>query len=353
MNFTLHVTDRCNFRCTYCRHKDSKKDISLEKVKGLISISEKYGSKTGFCFYGGEPLTVYPLVREIIEYCKKYSEENDHSFDYKMNSNGSLFTEEKIKYLTDNGVEICLSHDGLMQHLTKPDIFGSSTFEKANESAKLLLKYQPTSAVQTVFAPESCHLYAESVKFLYKLGFRRILAVYAAGVKWEDNHLKILEEQYEKIAEFYKKCFYNGDRFFLSYIDDKIRSGIMGEKKRPCHMGKGQFSVNVEGNLYPCSQFAGKEEYCLGNWQGIMTDRISKVLKLLTEPVICNECELKSRCRNSCGCLNLSETGTLNNVSPFQCEHERLVIDIADSIAEELFEAEPERFKSVYMKDRQ
>ena len=174
MNFTLHLTDRCNFRCTYCHHKDGKNDISIEKVKGLISISEKYGNSTGFCFYGGEPFMVFPLIREIVEYCKKYSVENNHTFEYKMNSNGSLFTEEKIKYLTDNKVEICLSHDGLMQILTKPDAVGNNTFETANESARLLLKYQPYSAVQTVFAPESCHLYEESVRFLYQLGFSRV-----------------------------------------------------------------------------------------------------------------------------------------------------------------------------------
>lgn len=352
MNFTLHLTDRCNFRCTYCRHRESERDISLEKVKALIGISAKYGNKTGFCFYGGEPLMVYPLIKEIIEYCKKYSKENDHVFEYKMNSNGSLFTEEKIQYLTENKVEICLSHDGLMQHLTKPDKFGNNTFGRANESARLLLKYQPFSAVQTVFSPESCHLYAESVRFLYQLGFRRILAVYASGCIWTDKHLEILKEQYEKIGEFYKECFCNNGKFFLSYIDDKIRNGILGEKKSPCHMGKGQLSVNVEGKMYPCSQFVDRGEYLLGDCEsGIMSERIEGVLRLETEPRICADCELKLRCRNSCGCLNLSETGTLDNVSPFQCEHERLVIDLADNIAEELFEKEPEKFKRIYIEN--
>ncbi len=345
MNFTLHITDRCNFKCTYCRHKTRDKEIEFDKVKKLIELSKQYGNHTGFCFYGGEPFCAFELVKEIIEYCKS---QKNHKFTFKMNSNGSLFTEEKIKYLTENNVEICLSHDGLMQHLTKPDLLGKNTFQKANESAKLLLKYQPYSAVQTVFAPESCHLYAESVKFLYNLGFRRILAVYAAGVKWEDKHLKILESEYKKIAEFYKECFYKKDAFYLSYIDDKISSGIKGEKKKPCHMGRGQFNVDVEGKIYPCSQFVGKEEYCLGDTEKGLYN-IKRVLDISTEPETCKDCQLKPRCRNSCGCLNISETGTLNNVSPFQCEHERLIIDVADSIAEEMFEKEPEIFKKRYL----
>ena len=161
MNFTLHITDKCNFKCTYCRHKVSDKDISFDKVKQLVDISKKYGDSTGFCFYGGEPFCTFELLKEIIEYCNS---KKDHKFSFKMNSNGSLFTEEKVKYLTENKVEICLSHDGIMQKMTKPDFSGNDTFEKANESAELLLKYQPDSAVQTVYAPESCHLYYESVK---------------------------------------------------------------------------------------------------------------------------------------------------------------------------------------------
>ncbi len=347
MNFTLHITDKCNFKCTYCRHEVRDKNITLDTVKKLIGISQKYGNSTGFCFYGGEPFCAFSLLEEIIEYCKNIE---NHKFSYKMNSNGSLFSDDKIKYLTENNVEICLSHDGLMQRITKPDFSGNDTFPKADESAKLLLKYQPKSAVQTVYAPESCHLFADSVKHLYALGFRKILAVYASGVKWEDKHLEILKKQYEEIGEFYKKCFYNNDSFSLSYIDDKIVNGIFGKKKRPCHMGRGQFNVDTEGQIFPCSQFVGKKEYCLGSAEeGLDTSRINEVLKLSTEPEICKECELNQRCRNTCGCINLSETGILNEVSPFHCEHERMIIDLSDSIAEEFFEKDPPKFQKRYV----
>lgn len=346
MNFTLHITDKCNFKCTYCRHEVKDKNISLEKVKKLISLSKKYGDKTGFCFYGGEPFCAFSLLKEIIEYCKT---QQNHKFSFKMNSNGSLFTEDKIKYLTENNVEICLSHDGLMQKITKPDAFYNDTFNGADESARLLLKYQPKSAVQTVYAPESCHLLAESVKHLYNLGFRRILAVYASGVIWEDKNLEVLKNQYNEIAEFYKECFYNDDVFMLSYIDDKIVNGIFNKKHRPCHMGRGQFSVDTEGYLYPCSQFVGKKEYRLGNAEkGLDFSRINEVLKLSTEPESCKTCQLKERCRNTCGCINISETGFLNKISPFHCEHERMIIDLADSLAEEIFEKKPQKFQKRY-----
>lgn len=346
MNFTLHITDKCNFKCTYCRHKVKDKNITFDKVKKLINISRTYGNTTGFCFYGGEPLCAFELLEEIIEYCKT---DKNHKYVFKMNSNGSLFTEDKIRYLTENNVEICLSHDGLMQKITKPGFFQKDTFKKADESAKLLLKYQPESAVQTVYAPESCHLLARSVKHLYNLGFRRILAVYAAGVVWEDKHLEILKNQYNEIADFYKKCFYTDDSFILSYIDDKINNGIFGKNKSPCHIGRGQFSVNTDGFLYPCSQFVDKKEYCLGDAEsGLDIKAIGKIMKISTEPEICLNCQLRQRCRNTCGCINLSETGFVNEVSPFHCEHERMIIDLADSIAEHFYENQPQKFQKRY-----
>jgi len=51
----------------------------------------------------------------------------------------------------------------------------------------------------------------------------------------------------------------------------------------------------------------------------------------------CTECAVKKRCNHTCGCLNRQATGSIDRVSPVQCTHERMLLTIADKIAEKLY----------------
>ena len=65
-------------------------------------------------------------------------------------------------------------------------------------------------------------------------------------------------------------------------------------------------------------------------------------------PETCKDCDLRTRCTNSCGCANRMNTGNENEVSPLQCSYERMIIGIADKMGEEMYKASPERFKARY-----
>jgi hypothetical protein len=56
------------------------------------------------------------------------------------------------------------------------------------------------------------------------------------------------------------------------------------------------------------------------------------------EPSTCSGCALRSRCKYNCCCQNKHMTGEIDQVSPFTCNHEKLLIRYADEAANELFE---------------
>ena len=48
--------------------------------------------------------------------------------------------------------------------------------------------------------------------------------------------------------------------------------------------------------------------------------------------------QLRHRCLNSCGCTNYAGSGAINRVSPFLCNLEQKLIELADSLAETLYQ---------------
>jgi sulfatase maturation enzyme AslB (radical SAM superfamily) len=50
MHFTLHLTQKCNMRCTYCYVKQGNAEMSLETAKKVVELSGKTGNKAGLSF---------------------------------------------------------------------------------------------------------------------------------------------------------------------------------------------------------------------------------------------------------------------------------------------------------------
>jgi len=121
----------------------------------------------------------------------------------------------------------------------------------------------------------------------------------------------------------------------------KILSHLHGERycEDRCQLGRKQISVAPDGKLYPCVQFLDDPEYVMGDvLSGI--DYVKKKaieLKGMKISPVCEGCAVKGRCNHTCGCLNRQATGSVEGVSPVQCANERMLIPIADSIAEKLY----------------
>ena len=51
----------------------------------------------------------------------------------------------------------------------------------------------------------------------------------------------------------------------------------------------------------------------------------------------CDRCAIRARCNHTCACLNRQATGGIGQISPMLCAHERIVLPIADRLAERLY----------------
>jgi uncharacterized protein len=97
--------------------------------------------------------------------------------------------------------------------------------------------------------------------------------------------------------------------------------------------------VAPDGTAYPCVQFVGRREYAIGSAEAGLDEQRREAIHALNarENPNCRGCALLGRCHNKCGCLNMQTTGDLARAPAILCEHERMLIPLADRIAEKLF----------------
>jgi uncharacterized protein len=347
LHFTLHLTNNCNMACDYCYvDRNCGQSMTSETARQAVDLAAgmtPQGDSAGIIFFGGEPLLHKELIYETIEYAKYKEKGAGCYFHYKVTTNGLLIDDEFINYSLKNNLFIALSHDGVQeahdQH--RKDTRGKGTFGTLIKKAKMLLAARPYAPVLMTVNPDTVRYYAESVKYLYNLGFRYIICSLNYAAAWDDGHISQLAGQYHLLADFYYRLTMAEEKFYLSPFEVKISSHINRQNyyRERCELGKKQLSVAPDGLLYPCVQFVGDEDYSIGSVKtGIEEEKRENLYRQNeTEKDICIDCAIRTRCNHYCGCLNKQATGSIDRVSPVLCAHERTILPIADKIAGRLY----------------
>lgn len=355
MNLTLHLTRNCNLDCAYCTQEKCNETMSADVLHAACRLAFSEGAHGGLCFFGGEPLLCEPLIFEAMDTCAALSAETGKPAYYRMTTNGTLLSDRMIARAVSENMKIALSFDGLMQDICRKYQNGAGSFQETESAAKRLLAAMPDTCVMMTAAPQAAELLAESVRYLYALGFRSIHLVPAYGpkVSWDESAQDTLFAQLAGAAAFYGECLLEGDPFYFSAVESKIRGALAGRDLNDrCHLGAGQMPAAPDGRIYACNQFIGDAEYCLGDvFRGISHQKCVQLAAQYQQPEACRKCPLQMRCLHSCGCLNRLESGSRSVVSAFQCRYEKMLIRLADETAVSLRQADPARF-ALYFKNQ-
>ncbi|MEI8311788.1 MAG: radical SAM protein [Verrucomicrobiota bacterium] len=362
MHLTLHLTGACNFRCRYC-YADPHHggDMSLETAKAAIGLAlddtREPGQSLGVIFFGGEPLLRRDLIRQIVRHTRELAATTGRQFHFKITTNGSLLDEEFLTGEDTRGIFVALSLDGVQpaHDAHRLSASGDGTFALLDKKASLLLRHKPYAPVMAVVNPDTVRHYAESVRALFERGFRYLIFSlnYAAG--WTPRDLSRLERQYEKIAAWYEAETLKESKFYFSPFEVKIGSHVRpgscaGER---CELGQKQISIAPYGGIFPCVQFVGDADFCIGDVRtGIDKARRQELFRESNrEESACAGCAIRHRCNHFCGCLNRQATGDIRRVSPVLCAHERMLVPIADRLGERLFKKRSALFVQKHYND--
>ncbi|MCR5185793.1 MAG: SPASM domain-containing protein, partial [Clostridia bacterium] len=308
-------------------------------------------------FYGGEPLLKFKMIKDTIEYINGLSKKT--SFKYSITTNGTLISEEIIDFFNNNNfIYIQYSIDGVEETHDKNRIYqnGKETFSVVSQNAKLLLqRFKGKVIANKVITKNTLNTLPQDIAFLFELGFKEIYTLMDYRSNWNDDDIIVLKEKLIEVSKIYANEMMKENDVVIPVFDEKINSFINDSYNcnENCSMGMKTINVGVDGNFYPCMQFVGNNKYIIGNCSdGIdIKARIDLVNNSKKEIDICKGCDLRKRCKHTCPCKNYALTGDVNGLSPVICEFERILIEISDKMAEELYKNKSKLFIQKYYND--
>lgn len=372
LSATFHLTHDCNLRCSYCytgaKTGDAMSDEVAERAIDfcLREARARDVDHLEVVFFGGEPLLRHQQLCRIVDGFRsrehRFHEHRSHEgkprgrqrrLSFKLSTNGTLLDDEVLRGLSERGVFISLSMDGdaAVHDAQRRDAGGAGSSAAVHAAARRLLRSNPCAAVTCVVTPASAASLDTSVAALFETGFSYVTTTLDYSAAWSTSDLDDLRLAYERLADWYVARTLTGDKFYLGCFDDRIRSHAAGPPTRAerCSLGSHGFSIAPSGRLYPCVQFVGEDNDSslrIGDVAQGLSSEATDALRCRVEAPKpeCAGCAIAHRCSSWCACVNWQSTGSIERASPVLCEHERLLIPIADRVAARLWRQRSSNF---------
>ena len=347
----LNVVHDCNLRCKYCfadegEYKGCRKPMSAEVGKRAIDyVLENSGNIKNIevDLFGGEPLMVFDTIKEIVDYAKEKDKLYNKNIRFTMTTNATLLNDEIIDYIDKNMGNIILSIDGRKEvnDNVRIRVDGSGCYDRILPNIKKMVDRRDPSKqyyARGTFTRENTDFF-EDVMALANEGFSEISI---EPVVLPDSHnLSIRSEDLPKIYEQYDMLYKemlrraeNNDNPFKFYHFNIDLNGGPCVYKRIAGGGAGHeyVAITPDGDIYPCHQFVGNEEFLLGNINsGIKNKNLSKDFKnahIYNKPK-CKECWARFYCSGGCQANNFNFNGDIHVPYEIGCEMQKKRIECA------------------------
>jgi uncharacterized protein len=345
----LHVAHDCNLRCKYCfagtgDFGGSRGMMDLATGKAAIDfLISSSGTRRNLevDFFGGEPLLNFPLVQELTAYGEEQARKHGKVMRFTLTTNGTLFTDEVTEFLNEKRMAAVLSLDGRREvnDRMRPFDEEQGSYDTVSQGHLEFVRSRGSTNYNVRGTYTALNLdFSEDVRHLYDLGFREIsLEPVVGGLDAEyglrAEHLEVLKQEYDKLAEFYLECQACGDGFRFFHFNLATYEGPCFAKRiSGCGAGFDYVAVTPEGDLYPCHQFVGNEEFKIGDVKnGITHPQMSETFlraNLFRKPE-CMSCWAKFFCSGGCHANAYHQSGDFLIPDPISCELQKKRIECA------------------------
>lgn len=354
----LNIAHDCNLRCKYCfadegEYHGRKAMMTFEVGKAALDfLVANSGNRHNLevDFFGGEPLMNWEVVKQIVEYGRSIEKEAGKNFRFTITTNGTLLNQEILDYCNKEMGNIVLSIDGRKEVNDKmrPRAGGQGIYDtivpKYLEVAKS--RHQLRYFVRGTFTHNNLD-FSEDVKHLADLGFKQISMepVVAKPEDWyaiKEEDLPQLKEEYDKLAKIYLQYRKEGKGFNFFHFNIDLSGGpCVAKRLSGCGSGCEYVGVTPWGDIYPCHQFVGNEDFIMGNvFEGIKRFDIQQKFKesnVYSRPE-CQKCFARYYCSGGCSANAYNFNGEINTVYKEGCELQRKRIECAIMIKAALAE---------------
>lgn len=345
----LNIAHDCNLRCKYCFASTGdfgkgRKLMTFETGKKAIDfLLEKSLDRKNLelDFFGGEPLMNFDVVKQIVEYARSREAEYGKKFRFTITTNGVLLDDDKIDFINREMSNVVLSIDGRKEvnDYMRKRVDGSGCYDKIMPAFKKLVEKRGDKEyyVRGTFTKNNLD-FSNDVFDLYNNGFDQIsvepvVCEASADYAITEKELPAIFKEYERLAERILENEKKGKRFnFFHFMLDLDQGPCAIKRLRGCGCGNDYVAITPDGDIYPCHQFVGIEEFKMGNidegtFDTNMKSYFSKT-HVYTKPE-CKKCWAKFYCSGGCNANNYQYEGDVHNAHKLSCQLQKKRLECA------------------------
>ncbi len=348
----LNVAHDCNMRCGYCfasqgNFGQDKSLMSAETGIAAIDFLIKHSvnrRNLEVHFFGGEPLMNIKVVKKIVSYARSKEDANNKCFRFTITTNGLLLNDDIIDFINREMSNVVLSIDGRKEVndalRTRAD--GSGSYDSILPKYKNLVSKRNKKDRQDYYVRGTYTKYnldfSQDVLHLFNNGFDQISiepAITDGTLNYSltESDLPTIFEEYEKLANISIEIKKRGVSFnFFHFMLDLEQGPCVFKRLRGCSCGNEYVAVTPNGDIYPCHQFVGNDDWIMGNvLQGNLNDEIKENFSKATvfDKETCKDCWAKFYCSGGCNANNYTYNCSILSPHHFSCEIEKKRLECA------------------------
>lgn len=364
----LVLAQDCNLRCKYCSTeygrygRDTKtklmsKEIAKKAIDFLLNNMDPLEKETQIGFTGGEPLMNFDTLQFVVNYLRT----KGMPTTFIVNTNGTMMTREKAKWLVEEKIPIRFSIDGTKEihNINRVYPNGQGSYDDVIKGIQTYLQFAPNGFRAQTSIPHGKRL-LESVEHLWSLGALEVVGNFTGESYFlRDESIKLTESDKNEFIRQWKM------------LNDKIADSLTQKEKTPmlamtrgllkylhtregkapgCGIGR-VISVDPDGNLDLCQAFVGLDEYAIGDLEvGLNYKKIFDFYEVYYKYLDkCKQCWAKYICGSGCiaQAVHYNELG--DAFEPLRvCDLMRSLIEAACELYARLKENCPEVLEKMF-----
>lgn len=349
----LHVAHDCNLRCRYCFAATG--DFHGARMlmpfavgkRALDFLMERSGSRKHLevDLFGGEPLMNWDVCKQLVAYGRELEKQYDKEIHFTITTNCVALDDEKIDFINREMHNVVISLDGRKEihDALRPTVNGKGSFDIILANAKKLVagRGEKEYYIRGTFTRENLD-FLEDVKALTDYGFQQISiepVVLAEDSPYSllPEHLERIDREYDALAAHYIESRKSSDTWFnfFHFMFDPDGGPCLRKRINGCGAGTEYVAVTPDGDIYPCHQFVGMEDWKLGSLDGpeLRSDIQASFLgcNVCTKDT-CKDCWAKYYCSGGCMANAVLYGGALDHPHEISCHLMRKRIECAVGI---------------------
>lgn len=342
----LNVAHDCNLKCKYCFAKQGDFGGNAELMpleigkKAMDFLVANSGNRRNLDvdFFGGEPLMNWEVVKELVKYGREIEKPAGKNMRFTITTNGVLLDDEKIDFINEHMHNVVLSLDGRKEvnddmRLTIND---KGSYDMIVPKFQKLVAQRPKDKyyyVRGTFTRNNLD-FSKDINHFADLGFE--LTSIEPVVDDESNPFALREEDLPKIFEEYENYAaelaerqLKGEKLkFFHFMVDLNQGPCVIKRITGCGAGNEYVSIVPNGDIYPCHQFVGKEEFIMGNLNDEKIEIPQDMRDMFRNAHVynkesCKTCWNKFYCSGGCHANAINFNGDIRKPYDLGCEMQR------------------------------